>query len=1032
MIKYGLYRTAILLSFFLGIFSSAPFILNASTIGAIEGIVRDRDTNRLLEGAEISVAGTRLRSVTDDDEYYMLPGIPTGIHEVTVTLEGYQSVTVMDRLITEKHTLRIDFLLESTIIELPARVIESQGEHLVDMDNTVSVHRIHRETVQSLPADSYRDLVTLQAGTVRLGNIADSEYGISVRGGRPEENTVYIDGIDVRRYQTDQNLFDVPEFGIQELDLYTGGYSAAYGGAQSGVIDIASREGGPGFSGGLRYETEDLNGSSWNYGYNRLQVALGGPVPQAEGLTFFLSSDVIGKGDSRPRSAGFRGTTEGLFEVAERYRNDPDIRQFLGYDLDTAAMLRAAESQNPSLPILNLSDLREERFGGEDFEGRLPGNRGDEFRFQGKLVYRATEKAKLTASFFEDRDQGILFDRSSIFFTEERNLGFVNRNRLGILGFDQELLEAPGKNVSLSLRVGLQRFEQHVGDLFAPYDSNSPRVENPGASMGYHDQAVLGNFMFRDIPIFAEDLFASDYSDGEVFGGVIQADNNRADNPFGIPVSFWDENEGLNDIIDNNVEDRRSLRVDLDARLGRSHRVRTGLELQHWQVDTYRSKLSTATYLDFYHVEPDLESFYVEDRLNYRDFTVDLGLRLDSFHAGTDYPSVFGDQDSERIQPERKTEVAPRIGVAHPVSDRMQVRGSYGMYNQVPQFSNLYESINTDVDRQGNTDAYFGNPDLDLRKTTAFEVGLTTLLTDDWLIDFAGYDREFDGDVSAVSTLQEGSTHILRIYANSRLGHARGLDVVLRRRFRNYFAAELAYSFVSSEVTIDITDGGHGGGDPYRFLPHQVSDSDQTHTVNAQWNLRLPKDFREGTIVGRCLGETGLFFTIQSKSYDFIEGFDKRHTGWQTMVNLRMTRDFSAWGFDYTVFADVRNLFNADNPVDASVSTNVGVSNGVYQTTGSPYTSWNTIQDALDYMGIATPDLYVSPEDRTPTDINGDGTRDDADRAEIIRRLDINGNGTVTVEEELAMAILAIGAFQDNPVYYDIPRLFRVGVEVRF
>jgi hypothetical protein len=36
------------------------------------------------------------------------------------------------------------------------------------------------------------------------------------------------------------------------------------------------------------------------------------------------------------------------------------------------------------------------------------------------------------------------------------------------------------------------------------------------------------------------------------------------------------------------------------------------------------------------------------------------------------------------------------------------------------------------------------------------------------------------------------------------------------------------------------------------------------------------------------------------------------------------------------------------------------------------------------------------------------------------------------VEEELAMAILSIGAYDANPNNFDIPRLFRLGLEVKF
>jgi hypothetical protein len=152
------------------------------------------------------------------------------------------------------------------------------------------------------------------------------------------------------------------------------------------------------------------------------------------------------------------------------------------------------------------------------------------------------------------------------------------------------------------------------------------------------------------------------------------------------------------------------------------------------------------------------------------------------------------------------------------------------------------------------------------------------------------------------------------------------------------------------------------------------------------------------------------------------------------MANLRLTRDFHLAGLDYTAFADIRNLFDTDNlsAGGAVVFASAGVSNGVYQTTGSPYTDGRTISDAIDFLGISTPELYVGPADRTPKDINGDGVRDGADRAEIIRRLDMNGDGMVTLDEELAMAILAIGAHQANPDHFDIPRLFRLGLEIRF
>jgi hypothetical protein len=46
--------------------------------------------------------------------------------------------------------------------------------------------------------------------------------------------------------------------------------------------------------------------------------------------------------------------------------------------------------------------------------------------------------------------------------------------------------------------------------------------------------------------------------------------------------------------------------------------------------------------------------------------------------------------------------------------------------------------------------------------------------------------------------------------------------------------------------------------------------------------------------------------------------------------------------------------------------------------------------------------------------------------------LAIDGDGRVMLDEELAMAILSVGAHQANPEHFDIPRLVRLGLEVRF
>ncbi len=1042
-------RKLILLAFALSLVLTVPLMLQGQTTGKLEGLIRDADTGEPLVGAQVTVEGTLLGNITNDEGYFFILNVPAGLRDVKAQLIGYQSVTVMDQRVLAGHTHSVDFDLKSTVIELPGVIVQGVRDPLVPRDNTVTRHRVTFESTQALPVDNYRDIITLQAGVVRFGDAGNSAYQISVRGGRTTENAIYVDGINVRRYHTDTNPLDVPEYGIEEIDVITGGYGSQFGDAQSGVINIVTREGGTDLSGQFRIETDEFNPTSSNYGYNRGQFSIGGPIPAADNLTFFFSSDVIGKGDRRPRADGFKGNTDDLFDVADRFSNSDEVREFLGYNLDLTSMLRNADRD---LPIMHLSDIRERRFGGTDWEGRLPGQQGDELRFQGKIAYQPTRNIKLIGTYLEDRDQGMVFSRRRYFFEEERNRAFVNRNRLGIIGYDQTLSQSAERSTNISVRGSFQTFRRNTGDLWAPFDSTSSRVVVPGASLGYHDQRSMLNFMFRDIPIFGSDLWATRFEQHELFDNVIQSDNQRADNPFGIPTVFWDRDKGLVDALFNGREERSNFRFDFDSQLDRVHRLRAGAEVKIWQVEQYGGAYSTATFLDFYLAKPDMESFYVEDRLDYQDLVIDLGLRVDSFNAGVSFPSIFGDQDSPMVNPSRKTEIAPRLGVAHPVTERTQVRVSYGTKYQVPQFSMLYDGINIDVDQQGNTNAFFGNPDMGLRKTTSFEVGFTTLLSENWVLDLVGYNRDFDGNIATRYLQQEGSTRFLRVYTNQDHGNVKGMDTTLRKRFNNYFSTDFTYTLLFSRST---------GTDPEDFVRNEgrfvvgdipplppimpaANDFDQTHTFNTVFNLQLPNDFREGTGVGKVFRDTGVNFTFQANSgrpytrqnenFDFIEDINLSRRGWQSMANLRVTRDFSLAGLEYTAFADIRNLFDS-NSLSANqtdVFASAGVSNGVYQTTGSPYTDGNSIQDALDYMGIATPDLYVSPADRTPTDIDGDGDRDETDRAEIIRRLDMDGDGEVTLEEELTMAILSIGAYDSNPNNFDIPRLFRLGLEIKF
>jgi hypothetical protein len=346
---------------------------------------------------------------------------------------------------------------------------------------------------------------------------------------------------------------------------------------------------------------------------------------------------------------------------------------------------------------------------------------------------------------------------------------------------------------------------------------------------------------------------------------------------------------------------------------------------------------------------------------------------------------------------------------------------------------------------------FYGNPDLDFRKTTTFEFGATAVFSDDWVLDLAGYYKDFDGNVVARYVQQEEYLPYIRAFTNNGYGSAKGMETTLKKRFNNFFSQELSYSLLFSRASdSDPTDFVRNEGfyrgyqPPFPPIEEVPNDFHQTHTLTYQLNINIPHDFREGTILGKTLRNTDCYFTMythsgrfyspQDSDYDFVGQPNSKKTEWEVLTNLRVARGFDVGNLDYSVFVDIRNLFGnvnlSANKADVYYWYNIaGITNGVYQTSGSPYSDGQTTERAIDDLDIDDPSLYVGPR---RLDISGDGIFDEEDDWIIIDRLDFNGDGIVSVEEELAMRILARGAYDAAPENFDIPRLVRIGLEVKF
>src|ERR1039457_5216433 len=149
----------------------------AGTTGKLTGKVIDVKTNESLPFVNITLMGTSLGAATDIDGNYVILNIPPGNYKVKAQSVGYQTVIMENISISIDLTTKLDFSLNSSMIELQAVVIQGKQDQL-KKDVTSSQSLVSAEQINSLPVAEFDDVLRLQTG-------------VSVdAGGRSEERRV--------------------------------------------------------------------------------------------------------------------------------------------------------------------------------------------------------------------------------------------------------------------------------------------------------------------------------------------------------------------------------------------------------------------------------------------------------------------------------------------------------------------------------------------------------------------------------------------------------------------------------------------------------------------------------------------------------------------------------------------------------------------------------------------------------------------------------------------------------------------------
>ena len=277
------------------LFFTFTFLLIVSGIvfggitGKITGRVTDKDTGEPLASANVLIKGTSLGSTTDLDGNYFILNVPVGSHEVVVSTIGYQTVEFSKVVVYSNLTTNVDAVISQSTLDLePVYIIAERP--MIQKDVTASRNIKTSQDIMAMPVDNIFEVVNLTAGTV----------GNNFRGGRDTEVVYLVDGASIMDPVAGQYRGSVPTDAIEELSTETGGFSAEYGNAQSGIVSMVMKEGGDKYSGSLRYKTNNFNNPDISLveHLNNYQASLGGPIPFTKeylpgtGIKFFAAAEL--------------------------------------------------------------------------------------------------------------------------------------------------------------------------------------------------------------------------------------------------------------------------------------------------------------------------------------------------------------------------------------------------------------------------------------------------------------------------------------------------------------------------------------------------------------------------------------------------------------------------------------------------------------------------------------------------------------------------------------------------------------------
>ena len=222
--------------------------LRAAT-AELSGRVVDQ-TEGVLPGALVTIrnihTGEEQAQTTAPDGRFAFPPLPVGTYRVEAGLAGFttQVIETVDLQVGNSAALTITLAISPT----SERVTVVGGTPPVDVRRKDVATTISAQQIETLPINgrTFISFATLAPGVttdVTPDQGSNASSGLTFAGQRARSNNITLDGLDNNEVAVGSVRATISQDAVREFQVLTNSYSAEFGKASGGVVNIVTKSG---------------------------------------------------------------------------------------------------------------------------------------------------------------------------------------------------------------------------------------------------------------------------------------------------------------------------------------------------------------------------------------------------------------------------------------------------------------------------------------------------------------------------------------------------------------------------------------------------------------------------------------------------------------------------------------------------------------------------------------------------------------------------------------------------------------------